>query len=432
MPSIFRLVLAPIASLLYFTLFAQSSHIQAPISLRYESHCSHISPIGQSEFETRQSTLASTLIQLGGAAYVTESSANSQYYGNFSVTDWKLSERPLLLIIRPIQTEDGSVRPQVAVVTPKFEHRRATLLPIPSYQGTEVQYIDWAEDEDPYRAAVEGIGLSSNATIFVDSNIRKFIADGLETAAPQARVLTAPLEITSLRERKSVHELEIMQCANEATVLAIRDVHRRVQFGMRESQVRSMMAQALAEVGLKNGGCLVLFGPNAALPHGTGTDRILTSSDLALLDCVASLHGYHSDVTRTVAFPGSHIPARHLELWNIVRDVQKSALEVATAGTLTKVPDETAREELGKFGLDHYLTHRLGHGIGLDGHEPPYLRGNSGDVIQIGHTFSNEPGIYIEGEVGIRLEDCFYIDSRGLPVYLTTHTGGPQTSPWKP
>ncbi|EAU88339.2 peptidase M24 [Coprinopsis cinerea okayama7 len=393
MPSIFRLVLAPIASLLYFTLFAQSSHIQAPISLRYESHCSHISPIGQSEFETRQSTLASTLIQLGGAAYVTESSANSQYYGNFSVTDWKLSERPLLLIIRPIQTEDGSVRPQVAVVTPKFEHRRATLLPIPSYQGTEVQYIDWAEDEDPYRAAVEGIGLSSNATIFVDSNIRKFIADGLETAAPQARVLTAPLEITSLRERKSVHELEIMQCANEATVLAIRDVHRRVQFGMRESQVRSMMAQALAEVGLKNGGCLVLFG---------------------------------------LAFPGSHIPARHLELWNIVRDVQKSALEVATAGTLTKVPDETAREELGKFGLDHYLTHRLGHGIGLDGHEPPYLRGNSGDVIQIGHTFSNEPGIYIEGEVGIRLEDCFYIDSRGLPVYLTTHTGGPQTSPWKP
>ncbi|TFK29794.1 peptidase M24 [Coprinopsis marcescibilis] len=385
MPSLFRLAIASVASLFSYDILPHYTQYESP---GLAQHCANVPPISQAEFEGRQNSLATTLLQLGASAYITESGVNSQYFANFSLSDWKLSERPLLLIIAPVQNESGAL-PEVTILTPKFEHLRATGLPVPPFRGTKVRYVDWAEDEDPYQVAIQAIGRQSdsrNETIFVDSGIRKFIVDGLQQAAPGIRIASAPPEITSFRERKSKHELEIMKCANEATVLAIRMVHKNVRFGMRESQVRGMLASALSEVGLKNGGCLTLFGAN--------------------------------------------IPLEHRQLWDIVRDVQEAALQAAKAGNLTRHPDEVARHEFRLRNLDQYFTHRLGHGIGIDGHERPYLRGRSNDVIRTGHTFSNEPGVYIEGKVGIRLEDCFYIDESGLPVYFTAGVGGPPDSPW--
>ncbi|KAH6918728.1 peptidase M24, partial [Coprinopsis sp. MPI-PUGE-AT-0042] len=434
MPTFFRSVISAVASLASWDLLSGTNVLQASWNKpEVYSHCSHVQPIAKGEFDTRQLALARALVKLGGDAYITESSGNSQYFGNFSVADWKLSERPLLLIVQPVgQDEHGRVTPQISILTPKFEHRRARLLPVPSYGNASVRYLDWAEDESPYHAALQGLGLSSDGTIFVDGGIRKFIADGLQDAAPQLRVLTAPPEITSLRQRKSPQELEIMKCANEAIILAIRDVyHNSLSIGDHESAVRSRLTTALSQHGV-NGGCLTLFGPNAALPHGSGTDRVLGEGDFALFDCTAFLLGYAGDVTRTVALAESKIPEHHLSLWNLVAHAQTSALAVTRAAVQTWVPDAKAREVFKEAHLEEYFTHRLGHGIGLDGHEEPYLRGNTKDVIQTGHTFSNEPGLYIEEEVGIRIEDCFFIGSDGLPTYLTAGTGGPQLSPWEP
>jgi len=203
--------------------------------------------------------------------------------------------------------------------------------------------------------------------------------------------------------------------------------------GIRESEARDMMSAALSEIGLSGGGCLTLFGENAALPHGGGTDRKLGPQDFALFDCTANRHGYWSDITRTVALSSSEISDAHQKKWFAVRSAQQAAIAAARGNTTARDVDKAARRTLLLLGgLDKYFTHRLGHGIGLEVHEQPYLNGASTDIIQTGHTFSNEPGVYIEGEVGVRLEDCFFINTDGSPVYLTAGVGGPSQSPYAP
>lgn len=151
---------------------------------------------------------------------------------------------------------------------------------------------------------------------------------------------------------------------------------------------------------------------------------------------------------QTFALPSTRLSKHQLEIWYDVQEAQAIALEAAKNGSLTRTVDEAARGVLEKKGLAKYFTHRLGHGIGMQMHESPYLRGGSEDVILTGHTFSDEPGVYIEGDVrfdrhfteistdkhdqvGVRLEDCFYIDEEGNGVYFTAGVGGQAKSPWE-
>ncbi|KAJ3510588.1 hypothetical protein NLJ89_g4588 [Agrocybe chaxingu] len=410
--------------------FDVSLPIDSPHYQRLKSHCADVPPISKDEYLTRQTDLAELLHALGGKAYVAEPGANTQFYANFSNASWRLSERPLLLMISPIASESpvGEIgaQPQVTILTPK--------------------YAEWAEEDNPYSVAVEALSAyvfsalasshargSEGGPIFLDDNVRKFIDDGLKHARPDAvQVLTAVPAIKAMRERKSAAEINILKCVNEATLLAVRGVHKHLYPGIRESQARSAVASVLGAAGLTNGGCLTLFGENAALPHGSGTDRTLAESDFALFDCTASLHGYWSDVTRTVSLGPSYLSARQREIWEHVHAAQRVALSVARNGTRTRLVDEEVRKTLKSQGYGQYFTHRLGHGIGLEVHEHPYLRGGNEQIIEIGHTFSNEPGIYIEGEVGVRLEDCFYIAADGRAVLLTEGVGGQARAPWLP
>ncbi|KAH7889898.1 Creatinase/aminopeptidase [Phlebopus sp. FC_14] len=392
------------------------------------AHCEASQPISRSEVLERQQSLAHTLKLLNASAYIAEPGPSALFFGNISDASWSLSERPLLLMISPV-VNDGVVTPKVTVLTPFFEETRAKLLDVP---GVEVTYVAWKEDENPYTVGVNAISTLSGGPIFVDGMIRHFIVDGLQKAAPEVTVLSAPLDITSLRERKSPAELALLKCVNEVTVLAIRAVQAQMYVGIRESQVRAMVDDALATAGVDERWALVLFGENAALPHGTGTDRVLGISDFILIDAGGTLFGYHSDVTRTFQLKESQIPEEHYKFWWDVRAAQTAAQNTAKAGVDTAEVDRAARAELVGRGLGQYFTHRLGHGIGLEDHEAPYLRGGSEDVIQTGHAFSNEPGIYIEGKVGIRLEDCFYIDEDGQAVYLTAGVGGQALDPLHP
>ncbi|KAF9228642.1 peptidase M24 [Gyrodon lividus] len=392
------------------------------------AHCEAAQPISTSEVLQRQHQLALSLHKLNASAYVAEPGANALFFGNISDALWHLSERPLLLMVSPL-VGDGDISAQVTVLTPYFEETRAKLLNVP---GVDVTYVAWREDEDPYTVAVNALPLSGGGPVYVDGMIRHFIVDGFEKAAPGVKVLSAPLEITSLRERKSPAEIALLKCVNEVTVLAIRAVQAQMHIGMRESQVMELVDDALATAGLTERWALVLFGENAALPHGTGTDRVLDISDLILIDAGGVLFGYHSDVTRTFQLEESQIPGDHHELWWDVYAAQTAAQLTAKAGIITAEVDRAARAELIGRGLGPYFTHRLGHGIGLEDHEAPYLRGGSDAVIQTGHAFSNEPGVYIEGKVGIRLEDCFYIDEDGEPIYLTAGVGGQSVDPLHP
>ncbi|KAA1474863.1 Creatinase/aminopeptidase [Dentipellis sp. KUC8613] len=401
------------------------------------SHCTNVTPIPTSEYHQRQKKLAETLHALNASAYIAEPGASALYYANISHTSWHLSERPLLLIISPEATEDAdgliSVQPRILILTPSFEATRAKLLPIPI---TNASYPEWQEYQSPYQTAIGALDLPSltfGDKIFVDGAVRHFIVDGLQHAAPAGtRVQSAPVEVRQLRERKSAKELEIMKCANEVTVLAIRAVREKLVVGSRESEGRELVRDALTAAGLQDLSLIVLFGENAALPHGSGTDRALGADDFVLIDCGGSLHGYQSDVTRTFALPRSSPDPEYVFLWITVHTAQEHALRAARAGALTRTVDKAARDVIAETGTAQYFTHRLGHGIGLEVHESPYLVGGSDDVIQTGHTFSDEPGIYIEGTVGVRLEDCFYIDEDENGVFLTAGVGGQAASPWAP
>ncbi|KDQ33870.1 hypothetical protein PLEOSDRAFT_1080922 [Pleurotus ostreatus PC15] len=398
-------------------------------------HCAAIPAISTSTFEARRNTLAKRLRQLGAAAYIAEPSSSAAYYFNVSDAHWRLSERPLLFVVTPSVSatadRDGDISANVSILTPKFEATRAKLLPL-----SPSAYIQWAEEQDPFAVLFDALRLPSNSTVFIDGSARLFVADGLQRALPHGQVQNAPPQVVEIRERKTVEEINILKCANEATLLAIRATHKRMRIGMHESDARELVAGALAAVGLEHAGCLTLFGENAALPHGSGTNRVLQKEDFALFDCTGQLHGYWSDVTRTVALPDSSIPEDHLAIWHHVHAAQSLARVATYPGALTNHPDIVARARLMLDGYAPYFTHRLGHGIGLDVHESPYLRGvpaAQATLIQTGHTFSDEPGVYIEGKVGVRLEDCMVVEE-GAPyaTFLTAGVGGAALSPWEP
>ncbi|KAJ7724070.1 Creatinase/aminopeptidase [Mycena maculata] len=414
-------VLGCIALVYLNTCLNNSAHSSSPV---VPKHCEYLDPITATEFQARQNNLAKTLVQLNASAYIAEPGASSLFYGNISKSDWGLSERPLLLLITPQHVGD-EVEAKISILTPVFEAPRAKRLPISSQ---DVTFIEWAEESNPYEHAMSILS-DAPGSVFVDGYIRNFIVDGLQEAHPAAKVSSAPYKIKRLRERKSPAEIELLKCVNEATVLSIRAVHKQLHFGIRESTASAMMRATLASAGLEDGGCLTLFGENAALPHGSGTDRALGKGDFALFDCTASLHGYQSDVTRTVALTGSEIPAEHEKLWYDVRAAQSAAIGTAHEGVVAAEVDKAARASLNN---SKYFTHRLGHGIGLEVHEDPYLNGGSKTVLETGHAFSDEPGIYIVGKVGVRLEDCFYIQEDGDAVFLTARVGGQANSPWNP
>ncbi|KAI0363464.1 peptidase M24 [Pilatotrama ljubarskyi] len=422
-----------LAYLLYL-FWTSSSNIRSrtasPDFSHLASHCAPVAPIPAQSFIARQDALARTLYSLNASAYIAEPGASAGYYANISSSHWGLSERPLLLIVQPMKDERGAIRANISVLTPAFEETRAKLLPIPSDAG--VTYTAWPEDHSPFAPALSVVPSLTGATIYVDGNVRTFVTDGLQKAAPEAVISNAPVDVRRLRERKSPEEINIMKCVNEATVLAIRAARNHMKIGIRESEAGRLIRDALSAAGLKDPFALTLFGEDAALPHGAGTDRLLGKHDFILIDCGGSLHGYRSDVTRTFALPDSTIPLRYQALWRIVHAAQQRALATAGNGTVTASVDHAAREVIKHAGYGEFFTHRLGHGIGLETHESPYLVGGSKDTILTGHTFSDEPGIYIEGKVGVRLEDCFYVDEDGVARYLTAGVGAPASSPWSP
>ena len=176
-------------------------------------HCAHIQPISASSFVSRQDSLARTLHSLGAAAYIAEPGASAGFFANLSRSHWSLSERPLLLVIQPQADDHGAIRANVSILTPAFEKTRAKLLPIPNDTG--ITYTAWPEDANPFATALTLVPGLNGATIFVDGDVRTFVTDGLQKAAPRSQVLIAPVEVKRLRERKSSQELDILKCANE-------------------------------------------------------------------------------------------------------------------------------------------------------------------------------------------------------------------------
>lgn len=338
------------------------------------------------------------------ALYIAPGSSMYYYFG----VRWGLSER---LFAFAIPRAGDSF-----LVCPAFEEGRAREL-----LRWEMPVRVWQEDESPYALVARTLaerGIRSGR-IGVEEHTRFTFFDGLRKAASGFEFPSADPVTIGCRGRKSAHELELMQLANHATVDVYKAVFASLTEGMTQNDVGGLIRQGLQRMGLQ-GGALVLFGQWAALPHGTRQPQQLKEGDVVLVDGGTSVEGYASDVTRTTVLgrPSEKLRAA----FNTVRRAQDAALAAAQQGKLSGSVDDAARKVIvdAGYGEGYQLfTHRVGHGIGLDGHEHPYLVRGSKTVLEPGMTFSNEPGIYVRGEHGVRLEDVMAIEPNGPARLLT-------------
>jgi Xaa-Pro dipeptidase len=326
----------------------------------------------------------------------------------FTGVHWWPSERLLGLLI-PQKGEP-------IVVCPAFEEARfREQLRIPA----EVRV--WQEDESPTKLAASTLadrGLRTGRVAVEEATMFTFY-DHLRQAAPGLECVSADPVTIALRGVKSAHELELMRLACEATCDVYRAVFASLKEGMSQSDVSALVEAGYAKMGLR-GDALVLFGTAAALPHGTVKPQTLHEGDVVLIDDGCKVEGYSSDVTRTGVFGK---PAEKIRrTFEIVRSAQDAALDAARNGKPSGTADDAARGIITSagYGPDYkFFTHRLGHGIGLDGHEHPYLVRGSKTNLMPGMTFSNEPGVYIPGEFGLRCEDLMVVAEDGPAQLLT-------------
>jgi Xaa-Pro aminopeptidase len=330
----------------------------------------------------------------------------SLYY--FTGIRWGISER-LLALVLPRTGEP-------IVVVPAFEEGRMR-----EKLTFAAEVRPWQEDESPTKigaAALEDRGVRTGR-VGVEETAAYTFFDHFHAAAPGFQCVSADPVTIACRGRKSDHELELMRLACEATFDVFRAVFGSLKEGMSQEDIGKLVEAGFSKMGL-HGGALVLLGASAALPHGTIKPQKLKEGDVVLIDGGCAVDGYQSDVTRTGVF--GKAPEKVARVYEIVRKAQDAALDAARAGRLSGTVDDAARKAItdAGYGPDYkYFTHRLGHGIGLDGHEHPYLVRGSTTVLEPGMTFSNEPGIYIPGAFGIRSEDDMVITAEGPARLLT-------------
>lgn len=326
--------------------------------------------------------------------------------GYFTGISWWPSERPMVAII----PASGDPR----YVCPAFEESRfRELITI----GKEV--YPWEEDESPYHqmaVALKAAGISSG-DIAMEERLRFFILDGLRKEAMQYNYVSGTPITMPCRLIKSKAELALMQAASNITVEGIRQGISQLREGMTQGDLSSIISEAQEKLGGSSGGALVLFGESSAFPHGSIQPKSLKKGDIVLMDCGCDVHGYSSDITRTVVF-GAAPTKRQLEIWELEKKSQLAGFDAARVGATCEAVDAASRKVItdAGFGPGYKLPglpHRTGHGIGMDGHEWGYIVKGNKQIVQPGMCFSIEPTIAIPGEFGVRMEDCVYITDDG-------------------
>ncbi len=377
-------------------------------STKLRSLALNAAPITPAEHQARVEKVQRLMQVQGIDALLLEAGASLQY---FTGIQWWRSERLTAAVI-PAEGE-------IAIVTPHFEE--------PSIRESLLVKGDvrvWNEHENP-SILVAGILRDrniSNGTIAAEDTVRFFAVDGLKHAAPEHQIVSGGSLVWGCRMYKSAAELALMQTANDITMAAYRHTIPQVEVGMTPSDIRNIMVKATTELGGSSEFVLALLGEASAYPHGSGKPQVVEEGGIVLMDCGASVYGYESDISRT--FVVGDPSARQREVWNTVRDGQQMAFETAQLGTPAGQIDDKVRAfyESRGYGPDYAtpgLPHRLGHGIGMEGHEKVnFVRGEK-TPLAAGMCLSNEPGLYIYGEFGVRLEDCLYMTPSG-PKYFST------------
>ena len=310
------------------------------------------------------------------------------------------------------------------VVTPKFEEQRTIEQVKLGPLGTGTDVMTWEEDESPSKLVADGLRARgiSGGRLGVEETVKYVFSDNIAQAAPQLKITSGTSITAGCRMLKDAHELELMKLASLVTLKAYEAAYKSLKAGMTQGDFARLVSQAHDKLGF-SGGAGVQVGEFSALPHGSITPQVVQEGSILLIDGGCKVEGYSSDLSRT--FVLGKATDRMKKVFDIEHAAQAAALAAARPGVACGDIDAAARKVIvdGGFGPDYkYFGHRVGHGLGMDGHEWPYLvRGNT-LPLAAGMTFSNEPGIYIPGEFGIRLEDD----------WVVTETGGEMFTPQSP
>jgi Xaa-Pro dipeptidase len=311
-------------------------------------------------------------------------------------------------------------------VCPAFEEDRAReQIALGPFAGARADVRTWNEDESPYTLVAAGIkdrGLATGA-VGVEETMKFVWSDGIRAAAPQLHVVSGTPITAGCRMIKDAHELDLMRVASAATLKVYEAVYRALQPGMTQGDVSRLIGAGYRRVGFP-GDASVQVGEYTALPHGSIAPQTIREGTIVMIDDGCTVEGYQSDITRTfvVGKPTDKMKA----VFDIVKRAQTAALSAARPGVPLESIDAAARRVVIDAGYGpgfKYFSHRLGHGMGMDGHEWPYLVRNNmfgwdtALEAQPGMVFSDEPGIYIRGEFGVRLEDDLYITRDGARLF---------------
>ncbi len=360
-----------------------------------------VRPIDGAERAARLARAQALMKAHGIAAVLIEPGASLVY---FTGVRWGRSER-LTAAVLPVEGPP-------LIVTPFFEEPsvRQTL-------GIEADVRVWQEDQSP--AALIAAWLRERkltGAIGIEETARFFASDGLARALPAARIVSANPVVRGCRGIKSPAEIALMQKASDITIAAFRWTWPRVEKGMTPADIGALMNAATAKLGGDPGFALVLIGEAAAYPHGSRAPQQVAEGEIVLMDCGCSVEGYQSDISRTFVYGAASAEQRRV--WDQVAAGQQIALKAAQIGAAAGSVDDAVRRQYAAWGYgpDYKLpglSHRTGHGIGLDGHEPVNLMRGEMTKLAAGMCFSNEPGIYLPGKFGVRLEDCFHMTPSG-------------------
>jgi len=365
-------------------------------------------PIGPAE-RARRLSRAQALMKANGIGAILIEPGSSMVY--FTGVRWGRSER-LTAAILPVEGEP-------CIVTPFFEEPsvRETLA-VPA----EVRV--WQEDQNPL-GVVAGFLRDRKLTgrpVGIEETARFFAFDGLHKAMPGVRLVSANPVVRGCRMVKTPAEIALMQLATDVTMAAYRWVHPRVEAGMTGADIGALMNAATRKLGGSPEFSMALVGEASAYPHGSKQVHRVADGQVVLMDCGCTVQGYQSDVSRS--WVHGTASAEQRKVWDTVARGQQVAYAAARIGAPAGSIDDAVRRfyEAQGYGPDYRLpglSHRTGHGIGMDGHEPVNLVRGEATPLAPGMCFSNEPGLYLPGKFGIRLEDCFHM-TEGGPVWFST------------
>ena len=310
------------------------------------------------------------------------------------------------------------------LVCPAFEEGRARERLDSGPFGKDAAVLGWQEDESPYTLLIKGLNdrSLSAGTVGLDEEMKFVFSEGIRAANPHLNLVSASPVTAGCRMIKEPHEMECQRLACRATLLVYRAVARSVHPGMTSRDVAALIDAAYRRVGFE-GEASLNIDEFSALPHGSRQPQTLREGSILMLDDGCLVEGYTSDITRT--FVLGKATDKMKRVFDLVHSAQTAALRTARPGIVAAEVDAAARKVIvdGGYGPGFtYFTHRLGHGIGLDGHEWPYFVRNNmfgwetAPRLRPGMTFSDEPGIYIRGEFGIRLEDELLVTEAGAEL----------------